>query len=278
MSVADRLNERKRGIGKITRLKDKKNKSFIIHYSCESFFNLDGRTPRVTSICVKNRFNGSVKTFSIHIHAQILKKDFHQLSDEDYDVVEKKMLKEFFSYIKSYPTYYWIHWNMRNSSYGFEAIGNRYRILGGNPKDLEDEFKIDLSDVLGEIYTFDFELHRPDGQLLNLCKRNRVSTRDALKRREEAEAFDKKEFLKLHMSTSRKVELIDSLLTLEEKGKLKVCSSKVKIYGLSPIGIFEMVRNNWILFLIWTIFIYILGVMLEPLVLKHLPRVLGLKL
>jgi len=214
---SERLDERNAGKEIIDKLKKYNKKTLIIHYSCESFFNLNGRTPRVTSICIKNRGNNTTKTFSMHIHAQILKKDFNNLSNEDYDIVERQMLKEFFFYMKSHSTYYWVHWNMRNASYGFEAIANRYRILGGNPRDLEDEFKIDLSDVLGKIFTYDFELHKPDGQLLNLSKRNKISDRDALKGKEEALAFENRQYLRLHMSTSRKVELIDRILTLEEK-------------------------------------------------------------
>ena len=54
---------------------------------------------------------------------------------------------------------------MKNSSFGFEAIANRCKILGGYPGEIEDQFKIDLQDVLGRIYTFNFEKHEPNGQL-----------------------------------------------------------------------------------------------------------------
>ena len=65
-----RLNERTKGLEAIDKLKKTNGKTLIIHYSCESFFNLNGRTPRVTSICVKNRGNNITKTFSIHLQAQ----------------------------------------------------------------------------------------------------------------------------------------------------------------------------------------------------------------
>ncbi len=223
----------------------------------------------VTSICVKNRGNNTTKTFSIHIQAQIAKKELCCITDEDYDHIEKQMLKSFFAFLKTHSTHYWVHWNMRNASYGFEAISNRYRILGEHPKDIEDQFKVDLPEVLGKVYTYNFENHKPDGQLLNLSNRNAVSTRDALKGKEEAEAFDNRDYLKLHMSTSRKVEIIDRILTLEEKGKLKVKASVFKIYGISPMGIFEMIRNNWILFLIWSVLIYLIGSAFEPVVQKY---------
>ena len=174
------------------------------------------------------------------------------------------MLKDFSDFVKKHITYNWVHWNMRNSSYGFEAISNRYRILGGHLKDIEDQFKFDLPVILGSLYTYDFEKHKPKGQLLNLSFRNHISDRDALIGKDEATCFDNRDYLKLHMSTCRKVEIIDRILTLEEKNKLKVNASAIKIYGLTPLGIFEIVRNNWVLFLVWSIVVAVLGAVLEP--------------
>lgn len=260
---SERLDDRTKGLEIINKLKNN-SKTLIIHYSCESFFNLNGRTPRITSICVKNRGNNITKTFSIHLQAQFHKKELCCLTDVDYDFLEKQMLKDFSEFVKKHLTFNWVHWNMRNSSYGFEAISNRYRILGGHLKEIEEQFKFDLPEILGFLYTYDFEKHKPKGQLLNLASRNQISDRDALIGKEEATCFDNKEYLKLHMSTSRKVEIIDRILTLEEKSKLKVNSNPIIIYGLTPTGIFEIVRNNWVLFVIWNIIVAILGAVLEP--------------
>lgn len=261
---SERLNERRRGLKFIEGLAQSKDKSLIIHYSCESFFNTHGRTPRITSICVKNRSNNSTTTFSIHIQAQISKKDLCCLTDQDYDDLEYQMLKQFFTYLKKHKTYRWIHWNMRNASYGFEAISNRYKILGGSSFTIEDQFKFNLPEILGLIYTYKFEKHEPNGQLLNLAGRNHISARDALTGKLEADAFDNKDYLGLHMSTSRKVEVIDRILSLQEKGKLKVSASIFVSAGISPMGIIEIVRNNWLLFLLYTIIIGVLGSVLEP--------------
>ncbi|MDQ6529052.1 hypothetical protein [Flavobacterium sp. LHD-85] len=273
---SDRLDERDKGLEIIAKLKKENDKTLIIHYSCESFFNLEGRTPRVTSICVKNRGNNSTKTFSIHLQAQFHKKELCCITDEENDFLEKQMLKEFFCFLKNHQTHNWVHWNMRNSSYGFEAIANRYRILGGTVKEIEDQFKFDLPRILSLIYTNDFEDHGPipkKGQLLNLALRNEISLRDALEGKGEAELFDNKEYLKLHMSTCRKVDVINEILTLEEKCKLKVKIGKVRIYGLTPEGIFEIVKNNWILFLIYSLVIFVIGIVVEP----KIQDILGIK-
>jgi hypothetical protein len=205
----------------------------------------------------KNQFDQLKKTIPQHkynVKGEVKGSDF----------LEKSMLKDFSDFVKKHLTYNWVHWNMRNSSYGFESISNRYRILGGHLKEIEDQFKFDLPEILGSLYTYNFEKHKPNGQLLNLSKRNKISDRDALIGKDEATSFENREYLKLHMSTCRKVEIIDRILSLEEKKQLKVNVGAIKIYGLTPLGLFEIVRNNWLLFLIWSIAIGILGAVLEP--------------
>ncbi len=261
-----RLDDRKIGLKKIDELKEGKSKTLIIHYSCESFFNLKGRTPRVTSIVVKNRDNNTSISFSIHLMAQIKKKDTTSLSDEDFDYVEREMLKSFYEYLKDHLLYKWVHWNMRDANYGFEAIANRYKILKGNPKQITDQFKYDLPNILEFIHTDKFEKHKEPfkGRLLNLCIRNDISIRDALKGEDEANAFEARDFLKLQMSTNRKVEMINTILTYQEKKKLKTNAWLFKSCGITLGGLIEMVHNNSYLFALWTVFWTILGIVCAP--------------
>lgn len=265
-----RLEERKIGKEKIDILRKSTTKILIIHYSCESFFNLDGRTPRITSICIKDRGTNDIITFSIHIQAQIDGNALSTLTDSQYNSLEKKMLIDFYRFVEKNSNKYWIHWNMRNTNFGFEAISNRFKILGGKPKTIPSDHKFDLSSIIGHLYTFQFEYHEPNGQLLNLAHNNNITTRDAMIGADEAQAFEDKNFLKLHMSTGRKIEIIDRILLLEEKGKLKVKTGLLKQYGLSISGIFEIIRNNRFLFIIWSVIIWILGIVYEPLVKKIL--------
>ncbi len=85
-----------------------------------------------------------------------------------YDELEKDMLDSFYEFVDKHHSYYWVHWNMRNASYGFEAIKNRYRILGGEPKEIDDDLKFDLPIILAKLYTKQYEQHEPDGKFLNL--------------------------------------------------------------------------------------------------------------
>lgn len=259
-----RLNSRKSGIKTLNSIIETKNKSLIIHYSCESFITSHGRTPRVTSICIKNIGTGQVKSFSIHLQAQFDKKDFLNLTDEEYDGVEKNMLAGFTKYVSKHKSHKWIHWNMRDSNYGFEAINNRIKILGGKQFEIEDDLKIDFPQMLGKLYTFGYEMNKPKGRLLNLAYRNNISSINALTGKEEADTFDKKEYLKLHMSTLRKVDIINTILTNLEDGELKVKPSVKQIYGLSFRGIIEIIKSSpWLLLLV-SIIGYFVGTILEP--------------
>lgn len=264
--ISKRLVERAEGFDHLKEILKDKNKSVIIHYSCESFITSHGRTPRVTSICIRYLGTAHTKSFSIHLQAQFDKKDFNKLSDADYDNIEKKMLDEFYEFAKKHKDFKWIHWNMRDSNYGFEAIANRYRILGGEHFEVDEDRRYDFPRILGKIYTYGYEENKPDGRLLNLANRNSITIVDALKGIEESTAFENKEYLKLHKSTLRKVDIIDSIIDLTYKDELIVNAKKKNIYGLTIPGMIEIVKSNWILIAIWTILFYVLGAATEPII------------
>src|SRR5690554_5315130 len=257
--TSKRLIERNEGLELLKEILKDKNKVIVIHYSCESFITSHGRTPRVTSICIRYLGNAQTKSFSIHLQAQFSQKDFNNLTDQDYDELEKSMLDEYYDFVKKHKDFKWIHWNMRDSNYGFEAIANRYRILGGEAYEIDEDRKYDFPRVLGKIYTQGYEKNKPDGRLLNLANNNKITTIDALKGVDESTAFDNKEYLKLHKSTLRKVDIIESIIDRTDKNKLKVAVGRKYIYGLTIPGIIEIVKNNWILIAIWTLTFFIIG-------------------
>ncbi|MEN9563548.1 MAG: hypothetical protein RIR73_1792, partial [Chloroflexota bacterium] len=254
-----RIKQRRDAKQILQKIESANGKVLVIHYSCESFYGKAGYTPRVTSIGILNRENNEAIIFSLHLSAQILKKDLVNLSNENLDEVEKSMLDEFSKYVHDHMNYIWIHWHMRSASYGFQAISNRYRILGGKEINIPDINKIDLPEILGKLFTYGFEANEPHGQLLNLANRNKISTRDALPGAEEAIAFENKEYLKLHMSTLRKVEIIDRLLTTYQNDKIKHNAKVKDIYDLSIPGLINLVKESPVLLLIWSIVIFVIG-------------------
>lgn len=261
-----RLRERSEGLKLINQVLESKENSLIIHYSCESFITSHGKTPRVTSISIKRVKSGQVHSFSIHLQAQFKGLDFNNLSDENYDELEKRMLSDFFKFVKKHSTNKWLHWNMRDSNFGFEAISNRFKILGGTPNKIEDHLKYDLPSILGKIYTFNYEENKPNGRLLNLATRNDIGQQNALKGKDEAVSFENKEYLKLHISTLKKVDIMNSILRKIEVNELKVNSKLKDIFGFSVPGIFVIIKETpWLLF-VFTIIGIILGAAFEPLI------------
>ena len=49
-----------------------------------------------------------------------------------------------------------VHWKMRNATYGFAAIEHRYSVLGGGPIGIPEMQRFDLAWLLEEIYGSDY--------------------------------------------------------------------------------------------------------------------------
>lgn len=238
-----KLKNRKKVLSELERLDENASKLLLIHYSCESFYDLkeSGRSARITSVAVRYFETGQSVSFSIHTTAEKEKRlDSIELH---YDELEKIMLEDFFEFVKNHENYYWIHWNMRDIGYGFPAINHRFEVLGGKPKVIADEKKFDLADKLKIVYGNSYIEHPRFEKLID---KNSISKKDFLNGSEEAKAFKDKEYIKLHHSTLRKINAMHDILEKVLDKNLKTNSKKKEIYGLSPQGLFEMLKENWI--------------------------------
>lgn len=215
----------------------------VIHYSCESFYDRDdGRTPRVTSICVRNFASGQTSSFSIHKIAELKKISNEEIQDK-YDILEKEMLKEFFEHMKMYKNHIWIHWNMRDINYGFQALEHRFRILKGTPVSLEESKKFDLSRALVALYGNAYISHP---RLQKLMEKNHITAQDFLSGAEEAKAFEEKDFVKLHQSTLRKADVLANILGRTLDNTLKTNANWKERHGLSGRLILDLALKYWI--------------------------------
>jgi DNA mismatch repair ATPase MutS len=219
-----------------------KKHCLLIHYSCESFYDRpDGSSPRITSIAVRNFSSGQTKSFSIHQFAEI-----KRISPSDininYDACEKEMLESFYSFVNKNINSTWIHWNMRDSNYGFEAIAHRYRVLGGDPIQIESVNLVDLASLLIDIYTTKYVEHP---RLAKLIEMNKITAINFLNGASEAKAFDDGEYVKLHQSTLRKVDIFSNILGKIEDGSLRVNSDCFNLYKLYPQIWVEKIQTHW---------------------------------
>jgi hypothetical protein len=146
----------------------------VVHYSCESFYDrADGRTPRVTSIAVRNLASGQTQSFSIHKVAEQRHIPLADITGR-YDELEKAMLDEFFDFVRTHQNFVWMHWNMRDINYGFQAIEHRYTVLGGTPIRIEEGRKFDLARELIAIYGVGYIGHP---RLESLVEKNKITNR-----------------------------------------------------------------------------------------------------
>lgn len=241
-NITGKFKKRKKAIELINDINENPSAYLLIHYSCESFIDTpNGNTPRITSIAVRYFDTAQTKSFSIHKTAELESIPTMEIYNH-YDQLERAMLDMFFDFVEHHKSHKWIHINMRDVNYGFEAINHRYSILGGKPFVISDNLKIDLPRVLIDKYGANYISHP---RMENLYSRNKFTMINFLTGKEEALAFQNREYVKLHLSTLRKIDNLHNLLIRDYDGNLKTDFSIVKFYGLSPQGIFYLIQENW---------------------------------
>ncbi len=216
----------------------------VIHYSCESFYDRpNGASPRITSIAVRNLSSAQTTSFSIHQVAERDKKRTPDAIEACYDELEKKMLKEFYDYVETHKSHFWLHWNMRDINYGFPAIAHRFKVLGGRPVDIHESQLFDLARILVGLFGVGYAGHP---RLTWLVQRNKISDRDLLSGEEEAKAFEGSQYVKLHQSTLRKVDILANIFGRTADGTLQTNAKLGEIYGSHFRFGLEMIRDHWI--------------------------------
>lgn len=238
----DHFKRRKKAVEALDGLFKNAEHVLVIHYSCESFYDRpEGRTPRVTSIAVRNLASGQTRSFSIHKVAEQKQVPISAISTS-YDTLEREMLDEFFAFAGTHQHFTWVHWNMRDINYGFQAIEHRHRVLGGTPVEIQDSRKVDLARVLIEVYGVRYAGHP---RLESIMKLNKISNRDFLVGKEEAAAWDSKDFVKLHQSTLRKVDIMANIAGRASNGTLEVASTFWERNGFHPAVVVELIKEHW---------------------------------
>jgi hypothetical protein len=193
---------------------------YIIHYSSQSLFDAEtgAHSPRITSIVVRHFVTGQTVSFSMHTTAEYL-----DISPNDvearYDEVERELLTQFYNFARDRREKFWVHWNMRNVTFGFEHLEHRYRVLTRQqPPSIPIEVRINLNDVLKSRYGNDYAL---DPKMLSLMELNGGKVQGFLSGKEEAEAFKRKDFIRMNASTIAKIGFFSFVITSALNGKLK---------------------------------------------------------
>jgi len=205
---------------KLKFLKSNEHNLYVIHYSCENLNdNNENMSPRVTSIAALHLQSNTMHSFSIHLIAEKAHIGRDEITN-NYNQLEKQMLADFYSFVRDNNGALWLHWNMSNTNYGFEALSHRYEVLTGEKgARIQDSNKYNVSSLIVEKYGKESISHPRMKTLQHL---NDGNHRDNLSGEEEVKAFEDKEFVKLHKSTMSKVYWFKSMYLLLQKGKVKV--------------------------------------------------------
>ena len=200
-------------------IKKHADRFYVIHYSCQSLNDdNEGLSPRITSIAVSFLGNSQVVSFSTHAVAEELGISRDDVPDK-LDDIERLLLSKFYDFVRDKRDKYWVHWNMRSLTFGFEHIEHRANVLRlNNVPVIPIERRINLSDMLGSWYGPDYVA---DPKMSSLMDLNGGIHREFLTGLEEVEAFKSKEFIKLHKSTLSKVGFFDKVLRKWIKGELR---------------------------------------------------------
>ncbi len=242
-SELKKLAKRRKAQNRLSDISAKEEHVLVIHYSCESFYDRpEGQTPRVTSIAVRNFASGQTSSFSIHKIAELKGIEFADIQN-DYDKLEKEMLKEFYIFMEKHKSHDWVHWNMRDINYGFPALEHRFRVLRGKPQELDESRRFDLSRALIDIFGHKYIGHP---RLIHLIKLNHIEPLDLLDGPGEADAFENKKYVELHQSTLRKVDVLSSILTRVVDGSIKTNSKWRDRNGIHPKIILEYIVKHWV--------------------------------
>jgi hypothetical protein len=214
------------GYAKFLRICKKKHPEqfFIIHYSSQSLFDEGpegGLSPRITSIVAMHFATRQTVSFAVHTIAELLGISKEEIESR-YDDIEREMLSRFLDFLRGGLDRYWIHWNMRNVTFGFEHLEHRSLCLGNPmPPILNVEQRLNLNDILRAKYGADYA---PDSKMKNLVLLNGALPPTFLDGQQEAAAFKAKEFIRMHSSTICKVGFLHHVIVLAEKGKLRTAS------------------------------------------------------
>ena len=193
---------------------------YIIHYSSQSLFDAESGalSPRITSIVVRHYHTGQTVSFATHTVAEYLKIGLENIEDR-FDEIEVQILTQFYDFARDRREKFWVHWNMRNVTFGFEHLEHRYRVLAGRePPSIPIEVRFNLNDALKQRYGSDYA---DDPRMATLMELNGGRVQGFLPGKDESEAFRRRDFIRMNTSTIAKVGFFSHVISAALKGKLK---------------------------------------------------------
>lgn len=232
---------------RISQIYTESNRSYIVHYACESFDGALGAAIRITGIAVRNLKSGQTMSWTIFGEAQ-RKKRVPTLV-QDLDLLERSVLQAFSRHLQKYDDCTFIHWNMRDTKFGFAHLHRRAKALGVKLYSIQDSYKFDLSNAIYKLYG---DSHAPTeasdgtkGRIFSIAEINGITRREAISGAEEGKAFAEGDYSKIEGSTLRKLGIFSDIFDKLHRGTFKHTAPWRDTWGLSFSASIYTLRTHW---------------------------------
>lgn len=238
-----RREERQEARAAIRTLHKNGASTYIVHYVCEDLNRDDGASPRVIAIALRNIGTKETSAFSIHLQAEVAGFGTDPpLNKDDFDALEKSILKQYFDFLKEHSDRNFVHWKMRDPVYGFPAIEHRFRVLGGRPVSLATSQLFDLSEIVRRIYGPGYTKNHP--HLLELIRLNNITDKDLIPGKDEPGYFARGQYRALHNSALRKISVLSEIFERVWSDELKTDAKWQDMFGTSLLGSLAALRQH----------------------------------
>ena len=233
----------------------------LIHYARQNCFSeIYEKGPRVVSIVVMNMGNEQMLTFSLLKSSENYGVDFFSLTDEEKDNVEYKMLESFYECVERNKDKTWLHWNMKNNNFGFYAINERYKCLGGTPFAFDDAKLVNISDLLKRKYGPNFARDcqwkgEEVGKMYDIFSLNKITDAKILGGEAEIKEYILKNLLSVEQSVLAKIKALKIIVEKLVNNVLVTRGSVLKdVYGIGVNSIARYIQDNATLAILSSVF------------------------
>lgn len=257
------IKDRKEAFKRINKLLEDPAKVLIIHYSQAKTYDEDYAviSPIISAIVVKSLSGDLEKHFSLYYEADKANIPIEEI-ENSYRELELRNLRSFNEFVRRKKECLWVHWEMKNIHFGFEAIKHRYeKIFFELPEEkqyevIPDNQKLNLCKVLEDIYGEKFA-ENPD-KLASLIKtnNNQILNNNYLTLDKEETEFENKNHPSIIKSLDCKVDFLRKALRLLSMKRLKVVNKNY--YAIFV----DMVNHPFFTLIGWlaTVLAFILGI------------------
>ena len=255
------VKERRLATSNLKKLTEDPSKVLFIHYSQSKTFDDDDYgniSPIITSIVIKSLDNQIDQQFAIHFEADKADIPIDEIHDS-YRDLELRILRAFNDFVRRHQECNWIHWDMKNIHFGFEAIKHRYEKVFGDLKGYNEipiNNKKNLRDIIEGMYGESF-VNGPDTlKSLLKCNSGNIDNNTYLSSDIESTEFERKNFNNVVKSIDLKVDFI-------KKATNKLLRRKLIVSNKNHYAVFvDTVNHPIFTFIGWgaTIAGFIIGI------------------